>query len=275
MVPAVNCDGTAAEQGSLIYAPYCGDYTLMWPEAVFPYVKDQMGGASVWLCPGLEHDINDIQQGGDYPLLYLQEFISYGFNKDYLQPDPDCSPASALVDVSSGQPIPPWGRPVGLAQIEAPASTVMFAETKPSTFCYGTNCNDTPYYPGAYQNAPASGSVPPVTANGITMTACSNGIETGPPNWDFNLPADGWGVDDEYDTSPFGNPPGNTSTGLFDPRHTGGGNVAFCDGHCKWYMPGNLAAGTNWYKGIPQANVRITDLSQYLWSLNKEGTSDM
>ena len=67
----------------------------------------------------------------------------------------------------------------------------------------------------------------------------------------------------------------NTSTGSFDPRHTQGGNVAFCDGHTKWYTPGRLAAGTNWAQGMLAENVIIVDLSQDLWSTKKSGTTDL
>ena len=62
---------------------------------------------------------------------------------------------------------------------------------------------------------------------------------------------------------------------MFDARHKGGGDVAFCDGHVKWMRPGDLAAGTNWYPGINQGDVKITDLSKYLWSLKKTGNSDL
>jgi len=189
--------------------------------------------------------------------------VNYGMNKDYLQPDADCGAGSAL------QGVVPWGLPVNSARIEAPAATVLLVETKPETFTSGPSAGA--FNVSSYVNAPASGSAPPITANGITMHACSNG-----GNANLNNANDGWGVDDEYETSStytYGIP--NTSTNMFDPRHTGGGNVAFCDGHCKYMTPGALAAGTNWYQGIPQANVRITDLSKYLWSLNKSGGSDM
>jgi prepilin-type processing-associated H-X9-DG protein len=265
MVPAINC-----ETGSMGGAPWCASNSptqtdQSWVYAVFPYVKTQeKGGETVWLCPSLEEDYNNIRGAAlAYPTPFLQYFVNYGLNKDYLQPDPDCAAGSAL------QGVTPWGMPVTLARIEAPASTVLMVETKPETFISGPSAGA--FNVSSYVNAPADGSAPPVVANGITMHACSNG-----GNIQFNNPNDGWGVDDEYETSAtytYGIP--NTSTNMFDPRHTGGGNVAFTDGHCRWMTPGALAAGTNWYKGIPQANVRITNLSQYLWSLNKSGTSDM
>jgi hypothetical protein len=31
--------------------------------------------------------------------------------------------------------------------------------------------------------------------------------------------------------------------------------------------PGNLAAGTNWQKGMANTDIQITDRNQYLWDL--------
>ena len=145
------------------------------------------------------------------------------------------------------------------------------AETKPETYVSGPNQGA--FNVSSYINAPASGvNSPAAEPNGVTMHACSNGngSNTGPA---YNFPADGWGQDSEYDNAPLGIP--NTSTNMFDPRHRGGGDVAFCDGHVKWLRSGDLAAGTNWYPGISQASVKITDLSKYLWSLKKTGASDL
>ena len=223
------------------------------------------GTETIWTCPDLEQDYNGIRsKPPTYPLSELQYFINYGMNKDYLQPDPDCSTA-ATIDGKTA----PWGKPANLASIDAPAQTVMIAETKPETYISGP-------YTGAfnvssYVNAPASGvNSPAAEPNGVTMHACSNGNTTG---YAFNFPADGWGQDSEYDNIPIGIP--DTSTNQFDPRHRGGGDVAFCDGHVKWLRSGDLAAGTNWYPGINQGDVKITDLSKYLWSLKKSGNSDL
>ncbi len=263
MVPAVDCNNTPNNSPAFANAPWCGDGTNTWANAVTPYVKNQIHGTqTVWTCPSLETSDSGIRGTTSYPPSEWQYFINYGMNKDYLQPDPDCS-ASQTMDGKTT----PWGKPTGLAAIEAPASTVLFAETKPETYESGPYSGA--FNVTAYVNAPASGVAPPMSeGNGLTMDACSNG-----GNANFNNPEDGWGVDSEYDNVPIGI--ADTSTNMFDPRHTGGGNVAFCDGHCKWLTPGALAAGTNWYKGIPEANVRITDLSKYLWSLKKEGSSDL
>lgn len=260
MVPAMNC-----QQGSLGNAPWCGGQEESWVASVMPYIKNQVGGGSVWICPDLEHDFWHITSNhSSYPTIELQYFDTYGFNKDYLQPDPDCSPSKAM------QGVVPWGFPVSDAKIDAPAETVMFVETKPLTYLSG-GCEGC-FNVGSLVNAPADGNSPPLATGGVVMHACSNG-----GNIQFNNPEDGWGIDSEYDGPanlyPYGLP--DTATNEFDPRHTGGGNVAFCDGHCKWYLPAQLAAGTNWNPNIKQANVQVLNLSEYLWSTKKSGGSDM
>jgi prepilin-type N-terminal cleavage/methylation domain-containing protein/prepilin-type processing-associated H-X9-DG protein len=275
IVPAMNCyNSTTGMQDMTQQAPWCGNDTHSWVEAITPYLKQQLHGRStVWLCPSLETDqyTNIFSTGAGWPTGYQQYFVGYGMNKDYLQPDPDCSNDSTMQFPGTSNASQPYGNPVTLARIQAPADTVLLAETKPAAVVSGPAA-------GAVQNtsfinAPADGSQPPMTSStGIVRHACSNGNDGY-----FNEPADGWGVDSEYDSPqwPLGNVGGDTSTNLFDARHTGGGNVAFCDGHVKFMRPGALAAGTNWYAGIPQATVEIDDLSKYLWSLNKDGTSDM
>ncbi len=49
------------------------------------------------------------------------------------------------------------------------------------------------------------------------------------------------------------------------PRHNGGFNVAFHDGHCKWMRPEAVAAGTNFGRGVDAVNVVLTDKEKYLW----------
>jgi prepilin-type processing-associated H-X9-DG protein len=75
----------------------------------------------------------------------------------------------------------------------------------------------------------------------------------------------GWGVGAFGDTLNWAGRP--TYTGLVDPRHNSGTNVAFCDGHVKWMTPGNLAAGTNWQKGMNSGDIQVTDINKYLWDL--------
>ena len=223
-----------------------------------PTSKSQLNGTeTIWTCPDLEQDFNGIRsKPPTYPLSYLLYFINYGMNKDYLQPDPDCSTSATIDGVTA-----PWGKPANLASIEAPAETILIAETKPETYISGPNTGA--FNVSSYINAPASGvNSPAAEPNGryharllqrqhyrlcVQLSGRRLGTRTQSMTHSYRIP--------------------DTSTNQFDPRHRGGGDVAFCDGHVKWLRSSDLAAGTNWYPGISQANVKITDLSKYLWSL--------
>jgi prepilin-type N-terminal cleavage/methylation domain-containing protein/prepilin-type processing-associated H-X9-DG protein len=136
--------------------------------------------------------------------------------------------------------VPFPGNPVALAAIGQPAATVLFVDVK------NVGSAATGYYYSMGAESPAIVTVP---------DACgySNG---------------GWGLGSFGDSA--GLYPGNpTYTGDFAPRHTGGGNVAWCDGHAKFMQPGALAAGTNWRIGIANTALIVTDTTQYLWSLNR------
>jgi prepilin-type processing-associated H-X9-DG protein len=58
-----------------------------------------------------------------------------------------------------------------------------------------------------------------------------------------------------------------TNLGSVSPRHNEGVNVAFVDGHAKFYKVNALAAGTNFARGTGGEAVRVTDASKYLWDL--------
>ncbi len=215
-----------------------------WGAAIEPYLSNAYSGtSSIFHCPDNEADYYKQWTGSPTNATadWATKFLDYGMNIDYLQPDPRCDP-NQTIPTSANQP---FGKPVGLGQIEAPAQTVLLAETKPEVIL-----SNGAFYPSDQVDAPA--------AAGTTVQACY---------------LDGWGQDDAFELPDTGVQ--NTGTNTFDPRHNGGGNVVFCDGHVKWMRPSALAAGTNWYPTISEANVKITDLSQYLWSLKKSGTSDL
>jgi prepilin-type N-terminal cleavage/methylation domain-containing protein/prepilin-type processing-associated H-X9-DG protein len=284
--PIVNCYSATSKPTDPVSAsgpvPFCGGNTHSWVEAINPYIKVQFfGSTTVWKCPSLEQDLLQTPGNFEFQAGFSQYDVDYGANREYLQPDADCSGAHAMNGIPDNNT---FGEPIILGQIESDASTVMFTETKPdplvspSVGCPFPGCVADPSY---YVDAPADGS-PPGIYNGIDRHACSNGTSgpgggIGPSgNFGVNFAWDGWGVDDEWDSlSPDLATVPPTGTGLTDPRHTKGTNVAFCDGHCKWYLPANLAAGTNWGPTVPEAQVQITNLSQYLWSLKKTGNSDM
>jgi len=251
MVIAHNC--SASPEPTVTW--FCsgnGDARLDWDEAVLPYVKSPLsGGASVFLCPDLEQDFYN--QWSSKPtnggVKWSQMFVTYGFNKDYLQPNRACGTSDLLPTANAR-----WGLPVGIGDIEAPASTVLITDTKPAVIISGGSAGA--FYPSNLAFSPA--------ALGPNTKICG---------------LDGWGFDSALESGPdgIGGPTGtpSTSTGSFAPRHSGGGNVGFCDGHVKWLSPGALSAGTNWKVGISVLDVQITDLTRYLWSLKKSGNSDI
>ena len=51
------------------------------------------------------------------------------------------------------------------------------------------------------------------------------------------------------------------------PRHNGGMNVVFTDGHVKWMKHQGLAAGTNWGPGVTGEALIVNDKSKFLWDL--------
>ncbi len=246
--PVHNCDVPPAPRISW----FCGgSYERRdWNMVVRPYIKTPInGGNSIYKCPDLEADVygNWTPNPTSQHEPWSSQFTSYGMNLDYLQPDPDCGSGNLLPNASIV-----WGLPVASTQVEAPADTVLLTETKPLVIISGPNRGA--FYPSNLVDSPAGGGYP-----GSNSRACG---------------LDSWGVDDSFEPEGIGGDTGvpNTSTAQFMPRHSGGGCVAFCDGHSKYMKPGNLAQGTNWYKGISAADVRITDLAKYLWSLKKTGS---
>ena len=232
MVPARNCETSA-----------CGwwtDSATDWPFAIQPYMKNQYHGASTFHCLSEGWDAYGNWSNNNTDANWSEEFVNYGMNNDYLQPDPGCDPAQTI----DGTPM--IGHPVNLAAIEAPSDTVLIAETKAEV-----------YHDAGLEFWPSDVAAAPGTLGNNTH-ACEY--------WGA------WGADSAYDTGP-GIP--NTSTGIVALRHTNGTNVTFCDGHAKWMTAGSLAAGTNWHVGASEFSVKITDLSKDLWSLKKSGTSDL
>ena len=224
---------------------FCGGPRISWAQEIIPYVKSPLNmGNSVYKCPDLEADFYKQWTGRPTNASpeWSAQFITLGINKDYLQPASN----GPLPNAAS----PRWANAATLAQIDASAQTVLLVDNKPDVIL-----NNGAFYPSDLAFSPAGiGPNSKVAASGL----------------------DGWGNDSIFESGPNGiggdtgtNP---TSTGSFDPHHTGGGNVSFCDGHTKWMTPGALAIGTNWHVGVAAENVSITDLSQYLWSLHKSGS---
>jgi prepilin-type N-terminal cleavage/methylation domain-containing protein/prepilin-type processing-associated H-X9-DG protein len=248
MLPAINClDGQWSGFSDCANA---GGFTT-WVSEIYPYTKNWLG---VTRCPSQYADPYGIfspahaPPGGEIYIGWLIE-PSYGFNYQYLNPEPFCSGG---IDGTSGANLDTIiGVPVILGKIEAPSNTVLFVDVK-------NIGNDAV---GWYDSKTAES---PAADGNSTVCAFGNG---------------GWGMGSFGDSTDLGGVPPTvpevTGTGDTSLRHTRGTNVSFCDGHVKWYTPGNLAAGTNWSPSLPNTSIDITNLSQYPWSLKKTGNSDL
>lgn len=220
------------------------EYTTDWDKDNPPYdyftwailVQPYINNWNVFRCP--DSEINPMGVW-DPPNLaqehVLQYTIAYGYNYNYLNPWEPCDPNTELMDYYDLYIN--GGPPIALSRIQEPANTVLIADSKLQV-------------PGQTSTVDAPTVMDPPVACGVATQ--------------------GWGIGSFGDSGAL-----VTSTGTFDPRHNGGGTVAFCDGHVKWMTPASLAVGTNWHPGIANTDVRITDLSKYLWSLSKSGTSDL
>ncbi len=129
------------------------------------------------------------------------------------------------------------GNGVSDGEIKSPAATVLFTEAKQVGDAAG-------WYASFFDDSP-----------GVALAddACS-------------FIGSGWGTGTTGDTINWVNR--KTGTGSTNPRHNGGSNVAFVDGHVKFLLPGTLAAGTDWKKTMPYDSVQINNVSQYMWDLN-------
>jgi len=235
--PDFYCDSAGESQGN----DQCNNAlgTVTWIQCIRPYVKSKM----IFHCP--DQELNPYGIWGDAPTVQFPswpELPSYGYNYAYLNPENYLASNPPNCPVDPGYADGVVIVPVNVAQIEQPARTVLLTDVK------NIGTDSTGYFP-------SWGVDPPYGTN-----ACY---------WN------GWGAGSAGDLAVFGG--FLTYTGIVDPRHNGGVNVAFCDGHVKWLTPGALAAGTNWYYGIQNSdpNFQITDLSQDLWSLKKSGSSDL
>ena len=245
MYPAPhNCDTTNNPTDNGWLCPAMMDWNLV----LKPYTKQPLSkGESIFKAVGVEADFyrtwtaNPVNGNDDWN----QRFSTVGMNLDYFQPSARCL-----------APMPgfrrTWGYPISATRPEAPAETVLLTETKPMTILSGGAVGQ--YYPSNVVNSPAG--------LGPNTLVC---------------PISGWGENGVFEDGNIGGPIGTpkTGTGLFMPRHTGSGVVTFCDSHAKAMKPGALAAGTNWTKDSATTSIQITDLSKYLWSLNKSGSTDL
>ncbi len=202
---------------------------MYWPQAVSPYVKS-------WPLFKDPNESTSYIWGGASNVQWWYNYMRwphYGYNWGYFNLDKDCS----QFDVNPPSKTYYNGPPVSATVAASPAGTVLITDSKVAGSGGG-------YYTSELVESPAAATAP-------GMCTWADG---------------GWGIGAFGDAAGqyAGNP---TSTGIVAPRQTGGMNVGFLDGHAKYYTPGNLAAGTNWRKGINYTAVQITDKEKYLWDL--------
>jgi prepilin-type N-terminal cleavage/methylation domain-containing protein/prepilin-type processing-associated H-X9-DG protein len=207
----------------------------IWSEEIQPYEKNW----DTMYCPSATTNRmpNSWNLGAAYQWwANWQYYVQYGYNASYLNnADGSCD----NIQVAGNA----FGPPDALAAVNQPAGTVMLAET-------GQDAED-PTGEGIVDQLGTNIVYPP---GGFTATdVCTYG------DWGIFGPESLWYGGGEEGTTAV------TQMGFFRPRHTGGGNVSFCDGHSKYMLPGQLAAGTNWRMGMTPGNIFVLDRSQYLW----------
>ena len=248
MLPPVhNCDTT--KSGGVVNG-FCGNNTdaqLNWNMGIVPYTKAPLSkGNSIMKPPTVEMDVYKVWGSGGprYDDQWTSQFGLYAMNLNYLQPMKKGSPTN----LPGANPLGPWGVPISATRPEDVAGTVLAVGSKPLVLSNGA------FYPSEFADSPAA------SGSNSTVTTYLGG----------------WGNDSggEGTANGIGGSTGfpETDTGQFAPRYGSIGVVAFCDGHAKAMQSGALAAGTNWKYGNSCSSVQITDLSKYLWSLNKTGT---
>lgn len=77
-----------------------------------------------------------------------------------------------------------------------------------------------------------------------------------------------WGVRGCGNLTPYPTDEDGGRTGGVAIRKTGLGLALFADSSAKFQSPSRLAAGTNWHWNINPAQIRLTDVSKYLWDLD-------
>jgi prepilin-type processing-associated H-X9-DG protein len=204
---------------------------VTWPVLVQAYIKNWQ----VMRCPSDPTNAFGIWGAGNPSSIPINQMLwpSYGYNWNYLDSGGLDFNTCAGWQASLG-----GGLPVGLAAVNRAAQTVEFTDVKVAG-------SDAGGYYASYTSESPGGL--------LASDACTWGNG-------------GWGIG-SYADAPGLYPRNPTSTGTFSINHTEGGNVAFVDGHAKFFKAGGLAAGTNWRVGIANDAVTILDRNQYLWSL--------
>lgn len=186
---------------------------------LFPYFKSW----GMFVCPSQGHDNRGVFTPGNAVAWYHNQmrFPAYGYNYLNLSKfNGDCNTSTGL----------------SLAAINAPASTIAFADSR----IYGVNAGS------AFINDPNGWPrVLPLPDECIIYWGGTDG------GWNWVAGA-----------------PKPRSMGYIEARHQDGVNVCFVDGHSKYMKFQALAVGSNFGPGITENNVVITNTDQYLWDRN-------
>lgn len=210
-------DETLAAVWTVPNEAWFGANMTTWVRGVMPYCKS----LELFKCPNTGDDW-EVWSGQYFHIGNIQYWPNYGFNYQYLSKHQAGVPGST----------DPWYyRMRPLAEIVAPAETVLFVDT-----------TETP------ATGPGAGT--------ITMVADPPDGYTSPNTLGWG----GWGNDGSL--GPYGNA---------NARHSKGMNTSFADGHVKWMRPEALAAGTNWTPTTSQSAIVINDRGKYLWDADGNG----
>jgi prepilin-type N-terminal cleavage/methylation domain-containing protein/prepilin-type processing-associated H-X9-DG protein len=140
---------------------------------------------------------------------------------------------------------------VGLGQLAAPASTVLLAEIQGDNADVSSSQYDAPNYNFGYQTSEASDWTDGGDNGGIGGSNWVKGV----------LLACGTST-----TVGLGNPPCTVAGGYVAPRHTGGSNFLFADGHVKFLRAAQVSPGLENTNNTGQSNgcgyaASVNDLS--------------
>jgi len=187
-----------------------------WVSQTYPYVK----APALFQCPSDGSTAGTADATGGFP-------VSYGLNADLARHQFE-------VDLVSGKMVRP-AEGFGLANLTAPAKTVLFFEVGPAGAVLSTGPHT------------EDGSV--VGNAGITGSVESDGKggTRTDPTYPLTTSIFGWVL---YATGNVGGrllngatKDGKTRGGVSTPRHAGGANYVACDGHAAWLRPEAVSGG--------------------------------